>query len=265
MKRFSALILFFILFIISAKFAPKVNAQYFSMELENPGSQINVNDIFNVKIMINTEGVEAINGDALLIFDPTKLNILNATGDNFFTFSFSTLISGMSNKYLASSWEESIAHAKSSSAETPFYTLSVKAIGAGQTDMKFECAQGSEADTNINRSSDSADVVNCPLNPLSLNIGSAGGPTSEPQPTSPGGEPSPTDSIQTEPTPTFTTTPTNTPTLTPTKTPTRTPTPTDQLATISADQLPRAGIISNTIGLIGLGSVLTFIGLIIML
>src|SRR4030065_1843097 len=172
MKRIGrCVILTFFLFFIAVKFAGAVYAQYMKLELENPGQQINVGDVFNVNVLINTQGVEAINGDTLILFDPTKINILNGTSRNFFTFSFSTMISGVENKFLASSWEESIAHAKSSTTDMPFYTISIKAEGKAQTQLAFECATGSEADTNINRSSDSADVVKCPLQPLNLNIG----------------------------------------------------------------------------------------------
>ena len=252
---------------MSAKFSGKAYAQYFKLELENPGQQINVNDIFNVNVVINTEGVEAINGDALLVFDPTKLNILNAQSQNFFTFAFSTMISGVDNKYLASSWEESIAHAKSSTTDSAFYTLSVKATGRGQTQISFECATGSEADSNINRSSDSADVITCPLDPLSLNIGGSISPTTPPQPTTEPGIPSPTEGSQT-PTATNTPIPTNVPvpTITPTTTPSKPPTPTDsqQVASPPAE-LPRAGIISDTLSVLGVGTILTFIGLLFML
>src|SRR3989344_7760814 len=80
-------------FFISAGFGNAVYAQYFKLELENPGRTISLNDIFNVQVQINTEGVEAINGDALILFDPSKLEIMSAQSEDFFTFSFSTLIS----------------------------------------------------------------------------------------------------------------------------------------------------------------------------
>ncbi|OGG05499.1 hypothetical protein A3D05_01570 [Candidatus Gottesmanbacteria bacterium RIFCSPHIGHO2_02_FULL_40_24] len=278
-KIYTGIIFSFLIFLFSAVSAGSVYAQYFNLELENPGQSINVNDIFNVKIMINTQGVEAINGDALLQFDSGKISILSAQSENFFTFAFSTFISGSNNKYLASSWEESIAHAKSSSSETPFYTLSVKAVGSGQTQLTFICQSGSEADTNINRSADSADVVNCPLQPLNLNIGSTSGngPTITPPDTNPtdSGYLSPTPDYGQYPTPTFTPSPTPEPTETPTPTPeppTETPTPTDlsdlsadEESTISAEDLPRAGVFGLTLGVLSLGTILTAIGVLFML
>src|SRR5512141_2153092 len=80
-----------------------VLAQYFKMELETPNTAIKAGDTFNVKMSINTQGVEAINGDALIVFDPAKISIESAQSSNFFTFAFSTLVSGSTNKYLASS------------------------------------------------------------------------------------------------------------------------------------------------------------------
>lgn len=247
-------LLIFVLFLFSAPINT-VLAQVYKMELADPAQEIKVDDTFNVKVLINTEGIEAVNGDVLLIFDPLKLSVVTAASDNFFTYNFSTLISGADNKYLASSWEESIAHAKRSSSDTPFYTLSVKAVGSGQTSLSFDCTNGSEADTNINQSSDSSDVVKCPLSPLDLNIGGQTGPTNTPGPTSPT-EPEPT----AEPTATSTPSPTKVPpTATPIP-PTRTPIP-----TVAISELPRAGIISDTLGLLGIGSVLTVLGLLFML
>ena len=63
-----------------------VYAQYYSIDLENPNQTINAGDTFNVKVYINTENVEAINGDVLLDFDPDKISIESAASDNFFLF-----------------------------------------------------------------------------------------------------------------------------------------------------------------------------------
>lgn len=262
-----------IFFIVSGK-VNSAYAQYFKMVLENPGQAINVGDEFKINLLINTQGVETINGDALLVFDPNKISITSGVSDNFFTFSTSTLIAGSNSKYLATSWEESIAHAKTSTTETPFFTLTAQALKAGSTQITFECVPGSEADTNINRASDSEDVVKCPLSPLSLNIGSegvlsptpAGGnglaPTTPPDGGFPTDTPIPTETPTPTPTPTITPTPTLTPT--PTNTPTPTPTETlEQQATISA--MPRAGVAGFTIGMFSIGTVLTLLGLLFML
>ena len=265
MKRTACLFFLITLFLIAPKFRGAVYAQYFKLELENPGQQIKVNDVFNVNLSINTEGVEAINGDALLLFDPAKISILNGQSQNFFTFAFSTMISGVNNKYLASSWDESVAHEKSSSVDTPFYTLSVKAVGNGQTEISFECATGSEADSNINRSSDATDVISCPLTPLSLSIGETTGPTTPPQPTATSGpaNPTPTTGDQ-QPSATNTPVPTRTPV--PTAIPTNTPIPTTvRQVTTTPAELPRAGIISDTLGVLGVGTFLTVLGLLFML
>ena len=148
---------------------PSINVQppYFKLELANEIVPVRNGESFLVKILINTGGVETINGDAVLIYDPIKLKIDSAYSDNFYTFSYSTPIG--TNKYLLSSWEESIAHAKQTSSDTPFATLTITAKEQGSTSIGFDCTTGSEADTNIN-TIDSHDIVNCPLIPLNFNI-----------------------------------------------------------------------------------------------
>lgn len=247
MRKFvqiSVIILFLILF--SGRFATAF-AQSFKMQLENSGSAINVGDSFNVNILIDTGGQEAINGDVLLTYDPAMVAIDSGSSDNFFTYHSSTPLSGSSDKYLASSWEESVAHAKTASADTPFYTLNLTARAAGATVLSFDCVNGSEADTNINRSSDSADIVICPLTPLNINIGGQGSLS----PTPGDGTPSPTLA------------PTVTPTLEPTATPSPTNTPPVSQTTVT--ELPRAGVIENTVMFLGLGTLLTVVGFLLIL
>lgn len=253
MRYFYTLFTLIILFLI---FGAKINsafAQSYKLQLSPVGQTINVGTTFTVQVLINTGGIEAINGDVLLIYDPAKLSITNAQSANFFTYSTSTAISGTDNKYLASSWEESIAHAKSTATDTPFYNLTLQALSGGSTQLSFECVAGSEADTNINQASDSQDIVTCPLLPLSLNIGTgAGGGTVYPSPTSS----QPTQSVQ----PTSPPVPTNTPIPTPTSPPPPTSTP---RPTVSI--LPKAGIVDFTLGALGVGSLLTVLGILFML
>lgn len=140
---------------------------YFKLGLANEAVPVLAGNSFEVKILINTGGVETINGDAVIIFDPSKINIVGAQSNNFYIFSYSTPIGD--NKYLVSSWEESIAHAKKSAFDTPFATLTITAKEQGLTSISFDCTSGSETDTNIN-AIDLQDIVNCPLIPLYLNI-----------------------------------------------------------------------------------------------
>lgn len=245
-------VLFTLLFFFITAPVKSVNAQVFKLELANPGATINVGDSFNVNIMINTAGQEAINGDALINFENNKVSINSAVNGNFFTYFAATALGGTNNKYLVSSWEESIAHAKSTSVDKLFATLTLTALAGPSTSLSFDCTPGTEADSNINRASDSQDIINCDgLNTLSLTIGGEGSvPTNTPSPT-------PTGPTST-PVPTQTPAPTVTPVLTGTPVPTNTPLPTVSV-------LPQAGIVETTLGLLTLGTILTIIGLLAML
>lgn len=223
-------------------------AQTFKFELVNPTQTISAGKNFQVKVLINTGSVQAINGDALIVFDPTKLGINGSQTGNFFSYFSGNKLGGSNSKYLVSSWEESVAHAKSSSADTLLATLDVNAAGGtGATTLSFECQVGSEADTNINQASDSKDIVKCAdLKTLSLNIGAAQtGPTATPSPSL---KPSPTST----PSATLTPRPTSTPI------PTNTPKPTVSV-------LPRSGTAEITIAALGIGALLTVFGILIIL
>ena len=224
-------ILFFLTATVNAAYA-----QIFKLELADPAVPIAVGGNFQVKILINTGGQPAINGDALLSFENTKLGITLTQTGNFFSYFSANPLGGTANKYLVSSWEESVAHAKSSTTDTLFATMTLTAKAAGTTSLSFDCTAGNEADSNINRSSDSQDVINCSsLTPLSLTIGGGGGVTPR------GGSPT------LAPLPTATPRPTNTPV------PTSTPRPTISI-------LPRSGTAEVTFGVMAAGIFLTVIG-----
>lgn len=140
------------------------------LELVNPVNILHVGNEFTVKILINTQSQSVINADALIDYDISKLEIKNVSSGNFFTYFFATQLSNP-NKYLVSGWEESVAYAKSSTAHTLFATVNLTAKGAGTTNLSFDCTQGNDADTNINRSADSLDIINCSsLIPLTIQI-----------------------------------------------------------------------------------------------
>lgn len=275
MKNFRPWLIVFTLFLVSAGKAEAAGIPGYKLELADPNQTICNNSIFQVKVYINTDGQEAIGGDVLLNFDPAKLNIQSGESANFFTYSLDTPLSGVNNKYLISSWEESTTRAKTSGDFDHFYTLNVKAVSAGSSQLTFNCINGTEADTNINLASDSTDIVACPLPPITIPVSSScqgGGPTSPPPPppdpttppvqdptATPGqggngiGDTTPPTATPVPPTPTSTPTPTPIP-------PTRTPTPTSAIQT-----LPRAGVAEVTLGALGLGSILTIVGLLFML
>lgn len=224
--------------------------------LANPGAPIKVGDTFSVKILIDTTGIDTINGDALFTFEPAKVSINTAVTGDFFTYFSSSPLGGYTDKYLVSSWEESVAHAKkTTTSDTLFATLTLSAVSEGTTTLSFDCTTGSESDTNINRT-DSRDIITCPLQPLSFTIGAGGGGSTVPT-TVPGG---------------VNTTPTNTPVPTATRTPTPTSRPTSPPVVTqlpqsggTTNEIPRAGIFGPTLLFAGLGALLTMAGVLIIL
>ena len=258
MKLILSLSIFLLLFATTASAA---QAQVLKFELADPAATIPVGGSFQVKILIDTGGQDAINGDSLIIYDPAKLSVNSATSNNFFTYFSANPLGGTNNKYLVSSWEESIAHAKSSSTATPFATLNLTAQSAGTTTLTFECTPGTEADSNINRASDSTDMINCNgITPLTLNIGSTG-------PTTPPGGPTSTPPGGVIPTVTPIPSPTVIPTATPTRIPTSTPIPPPPTnpPPPQVTTLPRAGTTEITFAAIAVGVVLTVVGILIIL
>lgn len=259
-------LIFIILAIVFFALTPRsVFAQGMKLELADPAQQIAVGDTFQVKLLINTGGVDTINADALLLFESAKVAITDVVTENFYTYFSHVPLSGNPNQYLISSWEESVAHAKSSTADTPIGILSVKANAVGSTTLSFVCTPGTEADSNINRASDSQDILSgCSgLTPLTLTIGTggtnptpttAGGGNPTAVPTAPGGN-GPTS----VPVPTSTPTPTFTPTPTSTPRPTATPIPTSAAGPTVA-VLPRAGAAETTVMGMGMAALLLTVG-----
>lgn len=241
-------IFFVMFFLLASVTAGATCAQTFKFELVNPETPINAGTDFQVKILINTAGIDTISGDALVVFDESKVSVNSAVTGDFFTYFSSNPLGGHSDKYLVSSWEESVAHAKSSSSDTLFATMTLSPKASGTTSLSFECATANEADTNINQASDSGDIVKCPLDPLSITIGAG----------------------STTPVPTSAVTPTSVPTLIPTPTvvqPTKVPIPATVVPTSIqqryGDTTP--GTTEVTIAALGLGTLLTFIGVLFIL
>ncbi|MCL4338906.1 hypothetical protein M1271_04415 [Patescibacteria group bacterium] len=229
------------LFCIKGVKAEEVHAQVFKMQLANPSQTINVGDNFDIQIMINTAGQSTINGDALITYDPNAITIdsSNVKTGNFYTYFSANPLGGYNNKFLISSWEESVAHAKSTSTDALFATMTVAAKNPGTTTLSFDCTTGNEADSNINLASDSSDIIKCPLQPLTINIGGAAQPTAAPTSAAP------------------TSAPTTAPaaTSTPIPLPTKAPRPT-------VAELKRAGGAEMTILGLGVGFILTVVGVV---
>jgi hypothetical protein len=236
----------FYIFLVLIFFAfprSEVFAQKFKMELANPTTSISAGSNFDVNIMINTEGKDAINGDALINYENSYISVVSAKTGNFFTYFTSNPLGGSTSKYLVSSWEESIVHSKKSSTFTLFATLTLNAKAGGTTTLAFDCQANTEADSNINAASDSKDMIVCPLEALSVTIGgSAPNPTSPPAPTSPPSGLNPTSTPR----------------------PTVAPVPTTAY-TQPPQELPRSGIFEVTVAAVAVGAALTVAGILLIL
>lgn len=244
MKR---LFLFLPIFATAFLLSGAVNAAYaqvFKFELGTAAGDVKVGSPVQVKILINTAGQQTINGDALFTFDPSGISVDSATTGNFYTYFSALPLGGSTTKYLVSSYEESVAHAKSTSTDTLFATLNLT-LKSSPTTLSFDCTSGTGSDSNINRSSDSKDIIVCPLTPLTI---TASGPTVTPG----------------TPTATLTPGPTSTPSATPTKKPTSTPVPTNTPKP-TATELPRSGSIEITTFALGIGALLTVVGVLFIL
>lgn len=245
MKALKILLTIGIFFALAAS-AQGVYAQTFTLQPVDPAKSISVGDSFQVNILINTNGEKVNNGDALVNFDPLKVSINSAQFATFFpyiSYSHADLLGGQTSKYLVTIGQDNVAQAPSSTVNTLFATLNLTARGGGTTSLSFDCTPGTGADTNINRASDAQDIINCSaLTPLNLTIGG---------------------SVIT-PSPTVIASPTSTPRPTATVAPTSTPVPTNTpRPTIS--QLPRSGTTEITVGIFGVGILLTVVGLLVIL
>lgn len=227
----------------------QVFAQSFSFEQVNPAATTNIGNTFDVRININTGGTGANSGDALIIFDPTRLSVSSATDGHFFHYFNASPLGGAPTKHLVSGWEDPGHEVRSSSA-TLFSTLTLTVRSCGATTLAFDCTAGTDADTNINRATDSRDIVNCTQSlPITLNLCGGGTVAPTSPPTTPAATLAPG-----VPTPTYTPTPTRTPT------PIRTPTPTVTPRPVLAVSDTPPGIMNTTVNVLGTGAALTIVG-----
>jgi len=255
----------FVIFLISTGIflsmgATSVRAQTLKMALSDTSQVITIGSNVTVDLLINTNSVPVINADALISFDPARITITSAQVSNpiFFTYAPSPvgrLLGGSTSKYLISGWEQSQAYAKTTTTDTKWASFTFQPISAGTATLTFDCTAGTGADSNINRGSDSADVINCSaLTSLAVTVSAA-----TPTPTS-------TTTVTSTPEPTSSaTSPTTTPTPVPTSTPTTAPTTVPPTPKPTKMILKEAGVIENTLGILGLGAVLTIAGLLIIL
>lgn len=246
MKYVLTILLVFILFVSSIS-ANKVYAQSFKFQLATPATPAaSVGSNFDVKVLINTAGKQTLGADAIVVFDSGKLGINSAQKGTFYEVFQDHSIGGTTNKYLLSAWQTTELNPVSTSTETTLATLTLNAKTSGSATLSFDCTTGS-VDSNI-WDTNQADILKCAdSQPLTIAIGGPGptstpsatltpGPTSTPIPTSPPAPPRPTS----------------------TPVPTNTPRPT-------IAELPRTGAAEVTVAALGMGLVLTVIGILVIL
>lgn len=243
MRFILTLLLIFILFISSAS-VPAAYAQVFKFSLANPATPAaQTGNNFDVKILINTNGQKTLGGDAIVVYDPNFLTINPpAVKGTFFDVFQDHTIGGTTNKYLLSAWQTTDVNPVSTANDSLFGTVTFNAKSSGNTTLSFDCTTGT-TDSNI-WDTNQNDIINCAnMQPLALNIGGPG-PTSTPAATM---TPAPTSTPSATPiVPTSTTAPTNTP-----------------RPTISI--LPRTGSTEVTFAALGLGAILTLVGILVIL
>jgi len=243
MRSFLSVLLILGLFIIWAGTnANAVYAQNFKFELGTT-SPITVGSSFPVKVLINTAGSKVTVGDAIVIFDNNLLSISSAQNGGFFSSFTNSPIGGSANKYILAGFEASDLYAKSTTTDALFATMNLSAKAGGTTSLAFDCTQSNTTGTDSNIWDVSQkDIINCSQTlPLTINIGGPG----------PTGTPSAT----------LTPAPTSSPSATPTRKPTAAPIPTN----VPKPTMPRSGTAEVTVGLLGIGALLTVVGLLIIL
>ncbi len=236
--------LLLIIIFISIASVHAVFAQTYKFQLANtatPAATVG-NDV-DVKVLINTAGKQTLGGDAIVVFDSNLLGIKSAQKGTFYEVFQDHTIGGTTNKYLLSAWQTTEVNPVSNTADTLFGTVTFTAKTAGSATLSFDCTTGS-IDSNI-WDTTQADILKCAdTKPLTFTIGGPG-PTATPAATlTPG--------------PTSTPSATSTPRPTSTRAPTNTPRPTVSI-------LPRSGTAEITIGALGLGAILTIVGLLVIL
>jgi len=218
-----------------------VYAQSFKFQLATPATPAaSVGSNFDVKVLINTAGKQSLGADAIVVFDSSKLDIKSVQKGTFYEVFQDHAIGGTTNKYLLSAWQSTELNPVSTATDTLLGTLTFNAKAAGSANLSFDCTSGS-TDSNI-WDTNQADIIKCSDTlPLALNIGAAATPTA-----------------------TLTPGPTATPAATATPRPTSTPVPTNTPRPTIAE-LPRTGVAEMTIGALGLGALLTIVGILVIL
>lgn len=212
----------FSFFIFYFLFPPFAEAASFSLEPQSHTGS--VGESFDVQLKINTEGEQTTSADVILLYDENILETVTVTGGGFYPQNFKNLTSG--KIYVGGAVQNAT---ESKAGEGLLSTITFKGKSAGTTAARFDCTPGKTSDSNISKNdSEATDILDC-TKLVSGSYTISGGSDGE--------------------TPTATPGPTSRPTFGPTCSPTVTP-----------SELPPAGVTLPSVLLLGIGSLLTFLG-----
>jgi hypothetical protein len=180
MKKILLINAFVLLFSLS--FARTASAA--TMSLDPVSGSFPVGQTFNVKVAIDTGGELVTSADAILLYDSSKLEVVDVVEGNlgqepFFPDFFQNI--SPSELYIGASVIDPI---ETRTGTGILATITFRGKAEAVTDVVFDCTPGKTSDTNISKSDKNAtDIVECPrLVPGRYTIG-GGNPTATPAPT----------------------------------------------------------------------------------
>lgn len=230
--------------------------------LDPTSGTIDGSNKFEVKIRINTEGEKPTTTDAIVVYDPEKLKVVEVKqpqqAERFFPRFF---LNNKANKVFVGS--AILPQGTPQSGDGLIATIVFEGVADGASVASVQCETGKTTDSNITLKKNQrvTDIIDCSkATSTAITVSGVGGGTITPT-VGLSGTPRATA------TPNLTRTPTPSPSL-PAATPTialvSSPTPTaSPSATITPSQLPETGNIEPTTIAVSIGLVLALIGVVI--
>ncbi len=161
------ILIFFFIFSINKVFAAEV-----SFSLSPASGSYNVNETFDLKVILDTGGTKVGGADIYLTFDQNKLNLVdieNGTifgqyvGETINNTNGTSAISGISN-----------SQDTDYTGNDTFVILRFKALSPGQVEVKFNFTPGSTKDTNAIDPNSFADLLTSVTNGSYTIVGEGG-------------------------------------------------------------------------------------------
>ncbi len=122
--------------------------------------QVAPNLTTTLTISLSTGGQSTTGADAVIAFDPTKIEIttIQFSTPNAYAHNFSSVDSTNGVIKLTSTFSDV---ASSYNGSGTYATLTIKGKAEGQSTLSFRCQQGATNDTNILKQGSGQDIVNC--------------------------------------------------------------------------------------------------------